>query len=119
VREFNRIVQKIIEFREDRNWAQFHDPKNIAEAISIEAAELLEIFLWVNTEGSRKISHRKVEMVKEELADIFIFSTYLCSEFGIDLLTEVENKINLNSKKYPVEKSKGSSKKYNELDKEL
>ena len=104
--------QKILDFRNARDWAQFHDPKNLAEALSIEAGELLENFLWKTTEQSRNLSAEELKNVKEELADIFIFLTYLSEEYKIDLLKEVENKIAQNESKYPVEKAKGSAKKY-------
>ncbi len=109
------IQKKIIAFRNERDWAQFHDPKNLAEALSIEAGELLENFLWKTTEQSRKLSSEELANVKHEIADIFIFLTYLCNEYKIDLLREIENKIAHNAAKYPVEKSKGSSRKYTEL----
>ena len=109
------IQQKILAFRNERDWAQFHDPKNLAEALSIEAGELLENFLWKTTEQSRNLSAEELKNVKEELADIFIFLTYLSEEYKIDLLKEVEKKIAQNAAKYPVEKAKGSSKKYTDL----
>ena len=113
--DLESIQQKIIAFRNERDWAQFHDPKNLAEALSIEAGELLENFLWKTTEQSRNLTEEELKNVKEELADIFIFLTYLSEEFNIDLLKEVEKKITLNEAKYPVEKSKGSAKKYTEF----
>ena len=106
------IQQKIIAFRNERDWSQFHDPKNLAEALSIEAGELLENFLWKTTEQSCNLSAEELKNVKEELADIFIFLTYLSEEYKIDLLKEVENKIAVNEAKYPVERAKGSAKKY-------
>ena len=109
------IQQKILTFRNERDWAQFHDPKNLAEALSIEAGELLENFLWKTTEQSRNLSPEELKNVKEELADIFIFLTYLSEEYKIDLLAEVEAKIAKNAAKYPVEKAKGSAKKYTDL----
>ena len=109
------IQKKILDFRNARDWAQFHDPKNLAEALSIEAGELLENFLWKTTEQSRNLSTEELKNVKEELADIFIFLTYLSEEYKIDLLSEVEKKIAVNESKYPVEKAKGSSKKYSDL----
>jgi NTP pyrophosphatase (non-canonical NTP hydrolase) len=109
------VQRKIISFRNERDWAQFHDPKNLAEALSIEAGELLENFLWKTTEQSRNLSAEELKNVKEELADIFIFLTYLSEEYKIDLFREVEKKIALNEVKYPVDKAKGSAKKYTEL----
>ena len=109
------VIKKIIKFRDDRDWKQFHDPKNIAEAISIEAAELQEIFLWMSTEESRSLPDEKVKKVREEAADIFIFLTYLCNHFDIDIREAVKNKIEKNNRKYPVHKAKGSSKKYTDI----
>jgi NTP pyrophosphatase (non-canonical NTP hydrolase) len=113
--DLNDIQNKILSFRHERDWTQFHDPKNLAEALSIEAGELLENFLWKTTEQSRNLSPEELKNVKEELADIFIFLTYLSEEYKIDLLAEVEKKIAKNAAKYPIEKSKGSSKKYTDL----
>ena len=110
--DLEAIQKKIISFRNERDWAQFHDPKNLAEALSIEAGELLENFLWKTTEQSRKLTAEELKNVKEELSDIFIFLTYLSEEYKIDLLKEVEKKIAKNEAKYPVDKSKGLAKKY-------
>jgi len=114
-RKLEDLQKKILDFRNARDWKQFHDPKNLAEALSIEAGELLENFLWKTTEQSRNLSPEELKNVKEELADIFIFLTYLSAEYRIDLLEEVQNKIALNEAKYPVDKAKGSAKKYTEL----
>ena len=113
--DLESIQKRILSFRNERDWQQFHDPKNLAEALSIEAGELLENFLWKTTEQSRNLTPEELKNVKEELADIFIFLTYLSEEYKIDLFKEVENKIAQNAAKYPVEKAKGSSKKYIEL----
>jgi NTP pyrophosphatase (non-canonical NTP hydrolase) len=110
--DLETIQKKILSFRNERDWAQFHDPKNLAEALSIEAGELLENFLWKTTEQSRNLTAEELKNVKEELADIFIFLTYLSEEYKIDLLSEVEKKIGVNAAKYPVEQAKGSAKKY-------
>ena len=113
--DLEAIQKKILSFRNERDWAQFHDPKNLAEALSIEAGELLENFLWKTTEQSRNLSTEELKNVKEELADIFIFLTYLSEDYKIDLLAEVEKKIAVNETKYPVHRAKGSNKKYTEL----
>jgi NTP pyrophosphatase (non-canonical NTP hydrolase) len=113
--DFSALQKKILAFRNERDWAQFHDPKNLAEALSIEAGELLENFLWKTTEQSRNLSTDELKNVSEELADIFIFLTYLSEEFKIDLLREAEKKIAANEAKYPVNKAKGSNKKYTKL----
>lgn len=109
------LTEKLLEFRRQRDWEQFHDPKNLAEAISIEASELLEVFLWKTTQDSRNLSDSNRQKVEEEAADIMIFLIYLSKECGFNLLDIVEQKIKTNSGKYPIEKSKGTAKKYNEL----
>jgi dCTP diphosphatase len=113
--DLDKTIQKIIQFRDNRDWLQYHDPKNLVQAISIEAAELQEIFLWLTTEQSKDLPPEKVQKVKDELADIFIFMTYLCNHFEINLLEAIQTKLQKNEMKYPVEKSKGSNKKYDEL----
>jgi NTP pyrophosphatase (non-canonical NTP hydrolase) len=114
---FDAISQAIIKFGADRDWKQFHDPKNLAEALAIECGELLEVFLWKDCGQSRELTGRETEMVREEVADIFIFLVYLADSLGIDLLDAVQAKIQENEMKYPKEKARGSSKKYSELDK--
>jgi NTP pyrophosphatase (non-canonical NTP hydrolase) len=112
----SNLSKKALQFRDARDWKQFHDPKNLAEAISIESGELLENFLWIkNTDKSYDLDSRKLEDVKEEIADIMIYLIYICESLKIDLPKAVENKLDLNGRKYPIEKAKGSSKKYKEL----
>jgi len=115
MRVFERIQKVILDFRDKRSWKQFHDPKNLAEAIAIEAGELMESFLWRTARASKKPSYKQLQNIKEEVADIFIFLIYLCNTLHIDLLREVENKLHINEKKYPVEKAKGTRKKYKDL----
>jgi NTP pyrophosphatase (non-canonical NTP hydrolase) len=93
--DLTSLQKKILDFRNERDWAQFHDPKNLAEAISIEAGELLENFLWKTIDQSKNLSEEQLNNIKQEVADIFIFLTYLCHEFKIDLLKEVEKKMAL------------------------
>jgi NTP pyrophosphatase (non-canonical NTP hydrolase) len=103
------IINELIKFRNERDWEQFHNPKDLALAISIESAELLELFLWKNAEDANP------EKVKEELADIFSFSFLLAQKYGFDIKEIVLDKIKTNGEKYPVDKAKGTSKKYDEL----
>lgn len=112
---FDKLREKILVFRHDRDWQQFHDPKNLAEGLVIESAELLENFLWKRCSESRSLDAAERGRIADELADIFIFLVYLSEEFELDLLEESERKLELNGKKYPVEKSRGSRKKYNRL----
>ena len=106
------IQEKILKFRDARNWKQFHNPKDIAISISIEAAELLEVFQW---SGSDVSADNKIEKIKEELADVLIYSTLMATDLGLDIDEIISNKLVANDKKYPVEKAIGSSKKYTEL----
>lgn len=105
----DQIINELIKFRNDRDWEQFHNPKDLALAINIEAGELLELFLWKNAEDANK------EKVKEELADIFAFAFLLADKYGFDVKQIILDKLKVNSEKYPVNKAKGSAKKYDEL----
>ena len=108
------ITEKIRRFRDERDWAQFHNPKDMAIAISLEASELLEHFLWQKPdEIDERISERRSE-IESEIADIAIYLTELADNLGIDLLMAMEEKIRINGEKYPVDRVKGSSKKYTE-----
>ena len=106
------IQEKILKFRDARNWKQFHNPKDIAISISIEAAELLEVFQW---SGSDVSADNKIEKIKEELADVLIYSTLMATDLGLDIDEIISNKIDANDRKYPVEKAKNKSTKYNLL----
>lgn len=112
---YEDLKKTIIKFREVRDWKQFHHPKNLAEGLTVEAAELLENFLWKSPEESKNLSTEELNNVQEELADIFIYIVYLCEEFNLDLFQITKKKIAINKKKYPVEKAKGNAKKYTEL----
>lgn len=107
--DINEIVEQLVKFRNERDWEQFHNPKDLALALNVEAGELLELFLWKNAEEANK------EKVKEELADVFAFAFLLAEKYGFDIKEIVLEKIKRNGEKYPVEKAKGTSKKYNEL----
>ena len=102
----------LLKFRDERNWKQFHDPKNLAAALGIEAAELNEVFLWKTTEESREVELAKV---KEELADVLAYALLLANEFGLDPEQIVLEKVKQNALKYPVEKAKGVATKYTDL----
>jgi len=108
------ITAKIRAFRDARDWAQFHNPKDMAIAISLESAELLEHFLWKNPEevASRVTSH--LDEITDEIADIAIYLTELADNLGIDLVQAMDAKLAKNEAKYPAEKVSGSSKKYTE-----
>lgn len=116
--DLEEISAKIRAFRDEREWAQFHNPKDMAIAISIEASELLEYFLWKSPEELDDRISEKREEIEEEIADIGIYLTELADNLGIDLLAAMEKKIEKNALKYPAERVKGSSKKYNEYSEE-
>lgn len=105
----DQVIQKLRQFRDDRDWQQFHNPKDLAAALSIEASELLEVFLWKNADDA------DVEKVKEELADVLAYALLLADSYGLDITEIILNKIKKNEEKYPVSKAKGSAKKYTEL----
>lgn len=107
--EIKELTDLLIKFRNDREWEQFHNPKDLALAITVEAGELLELFLWKDPSDADK------EKVKKELADIFAFAFLLAEKYKLDIRQILVEKIEENGKKYPVEKAKGTAKKYNEL----
>ncbi|MBL4933208.1 nucleotide pyrophosphohydrolase [Clostridium paridis] len=101
------IKNRVRKFRDDRDWAQFHTPENLAKAINIEAAELLEHFLWDNNFDK--------EEVCDELADVLVYSMHLADALDVTIEDVINKKMDKNEKKYPIEKAKGNSKKYTEL----
>jgi|SRR5271169_1279567 len=110
------ITGKLLEFRRERDWEQFHRPKDLAISVVLEAAELLEEFQWKSdAEVKLYLAEGGLSRVREELADIAIYLAILSHDLDIDLLEEMEKKIGKNEKKYPVGKSKGSAKKYDKL----
>jgi NTP pyrophosphatase (non-canonical NTP hydrolase) len=107
--DLKELSEKVLKFTQDRDWDQFHNPKDLAIAISIEASELLEAFLW------KKPKEAKSEKIKEELADIINYAILLADKCNLDIYKIVSEKLQINSEKYPIEKAKGTAKKYNEL----
>ena len=105
-------VQKVLKFRDDRDWKQYHNPKDLAISISLEAAELLEVFQWSGTDIT---DDGKKDKIKEELADVVNYCILMADACGLDLDEIVQDKIKINNLKYPVDKAKGKSDKYNEL----
>ena len=103
------IIKALLQFRNERDWEQFHNPKDLALAITIESAELLELFLW------KKAEEADLEKVKEELADVFAYAFLIAEKYNLDVKEIVLEKIKKNAEKYPVAKAKGIAKKYNEL----
>lgn len=107
--DIKEIIDALIKFRNDRDWEQFHNPKDLAVALNIEAGELLENFLWKSYKEANK------EKVKEELADVLAYAFLLAEKYNFDIKEILMEKIKKNGEKYPVEKAKGTAKKYNEL----
>ena len=116
--DIEKINQIIKEFSKQREWDKFHNPKNLVMALNGEIGELTEIFQWLDAENSKleNLSNNDLKRCKEELADVFIYLIRLADKLEIDLIKEANTKIEINSKKYPVELSKGNSIKYNQRD---
>jgi len=114
---FESVRHRVEEFRDERDWSRFHNPKDLAMALSIEASELEELFLWKNRDELDEFTadRRNLERVREEVADICIYLLSLSSVLKIDLSDSIIAKLAKNAGKYPISRSKGSSKKYNEL----
>ena len=110
--EIPEITKALVDFRDERDWKQFHDTKNLAIALSIEVAELNELLLWKTIKESEEVDK---ERLKEELADVFAYAFLLAEKHQLDVKQIVLDKIAINAEKYPVEKAKGTATKYNEL----
>jgi NTP pyrophosphatase (non-canonical NTP hydrolase) len=107
--EIQRLIAAIRKFRDQRDWAQFHDGKNLAVSLGVETGELLEVFLWKGPDEIDK------ERLQDELADVFYSAFLLADAYGLDVGKIVRGKLRKNAKKYPVSKARGSRKKYDEL----
>ncbi|MBF8261282.1 MAG: nucleotide pyrophosphohydrolase [candidate division NC10 bacterium] len=107
--DVDQLIRQIVEFRDQRNWAQFHNPKDLALGLSIEAAELNELFLW------KKPEEADPARVREELADILIFALMLLEKYGLDLEEIVQKKLAANAEKYPADKARNRAAKYTDL----
>jgi NTP pyrophosphatase (non-canonical NTP hydrolase) len=110
----NELQDTLLAFARERDWEQFHSPKNLVMALSVEASELLEHFQWMTEAQSESLSDSKRTEVGHEMADIFIYLLRLSERLDINVLDMVEEKIKINHEKYPADKVRGSSKKYNE-----
>lgn len=112
-----KLKELVNNFAKERDWDQFHSVKNLSMALSVESSELLEIFQWMSEEDSNRLKENpeKMKKVEEEVADIFVYLLRIASKTDIDLEKAVISKMEKNAKKYPVELSRGNSKKYNEF----
>jgi NTP pyrophosphatase (non-canonical NTP hydrolase) len=112
VSDLTELRQLILKFRDDRNWKQFHQVKDLVSGLQIESSELAELFLFKSDQQIKEISKEKIE---DELADVFVYLNYLADYFEIDLVEATRNKLAKNALKYPVEKARDSNKKYDEF----
>lgn len=113
--DFSNVTEKIIRFRDERDWLQFHNPKDMALSLCLEAAELLEHFQWKRPEQVEQHIVTNREAIADELADVACYLLELSANLNIDLSEAIENKLKKNALKYPIEKSKGRITKYNQL----
>jgi NTP pyrophosphatase (non-canonical NTP hydrolase) len=113
--DIKKITEKIRNFRDERDWMQFHDPKNMAVSIILEASELLEHFQWKTTEEVEKYARQNHAEIKDEIADIALYLFELADNLDISLINAMEDKLKKNEMKYPVEKAKGKHTKYDRL----
>ena len=109
------LIQSLRDFARERDWEQFHAPKNLACALSVEAAELLEHFQWMTEEQSRALAGDKKAQVAAEAADVFLYLLQLCDKLDIDLMDAAQRKLQVNAQKYPVATARGHNRKYTEL----
>lgn len=109
MKDLNLLIEEIVKFRDERDWNQFHNSKDLALALSIESSELLELFLWKDNEDF------KLDKLKEELADVLMYALLLAHKHNLNISEIIQEKIKKNGEKYPVDKSKGNATKYNEL----
>ncbi len=114
--DFDRIRKRVRQFVVEREWDQFHSPKNLSMALIVEAAEMVEHFQWLTEEQSCELSPDKLAEVELELADIQIYLISLAEKLKLDIGAAVDKKLALNAQKYPVEKARGNSKKYSEYE---
>ena len=114
--DISKIQNQLKKFAIERDWEQFHTPKNLAMALSVEASELVEVFQWLQAEESISPDKKQTDAIKSEVADIAMYLLRFCSVLEIDLEKAIENKLERNAEKYPVNLSKGNAQKYNQRD---
>jgi NTP pyrophosphatase (non-canonical NTP hydrolase) len=110
------LQQRLAAFAAARDWEQFHSPKNLSMALSVEAAELVEEFQWLSEQQSFELDAQRRERVRLELADVFIYLLRIADKLGVDLLRAADDKIALNEQKYPAERVRGDARKYTQYD---
>ena len=112
--EVQQLMLALRKFAKDRDWEQFHSPKNLSMALSVEVSELLEHFQWMEGQATYALGEAKQQLVSYEVADIFIYLLRICDQLNIDLVEVTKEKMAINDNRYPVDKVKGSSKKYSD-----
>lgn len=113
--ELEALRDRIREFARERDWDQFHSPKNLAMALAGEAGELLEIFQWLTEEQSRALDDKALAKARDEIADVLLYLVRLADRLGVDPLAAAGRKLDENARKYPVDKARGNARKYDEL----
>ena len=113
--EADKLVHELRQFTSDRHWEKFHSPKNLSMALSVETAELMEHFQWMTEAQSRSLDYETTGKIAEEIADVYLYLFQLADRIGIDAMSVAMDKLKMNAKKYPIEKARGSSKKYSEF----
>jgi len=114
--DLDSLTQRLREFADARDWEQFHSPKNLTMALSVEVAEIVEHFQWLTEEQSNNLPEQTLDKVETELADTLLYLVRLADKLDIDLLDSARRKIEINEQKYPVEKARGNARKYTDLD---
>lgn len=112
------LINKLIAFAKERDWEQFHSPKNLAMALSVEVSEIVELFQWMTEEQSKELGPEKIEKLKEEIGDVMIYLTKLAYKFGINPVDAAKEKVVINEKRYPAEVVRGKAEKYSEYARE-
>ena len=113
--DIERLAARLRDFATERDWDQFHSPKNLASALAVEAGEVLECFQWITEPDSRRLDADRRERVALELADVLLYLIRLADKLGVNLIEAAERKIAINAKRYPPALSRGSSRKYTEI----
>lgn len=116
--ELESLIDRIKQFNADRDWAQYHSPKNLSVSLVIEAAELAEVFQWLTEDQSRCLDEDKLDKVREEIGDVFIYLLTICDNLGVNPFDAAASKLLINEEKYPVDRSRGRSDKYTELNRQ-
>ncbi|MCW8942625.1 MAG: nucleotide pyrophosphohydrolase [Gammaproteobacteria bacterium] len=114
--DLDTLTRRLREFADARDWEQFHSPKNLTMALSVEVAEIVEHFQWLSEAQSNELPEQTLDKVETELADTLLYLVRLADKLDIDLLDAARRKIEINEQKYPVEKSRGNAKKYTDLE---